>query len=500
MILPSDKSRRVLPRWHSPAISAQRPETHSLWTGSASMTSDRGRSAAQALEKRLADFEAHPSDAYAGDLAGAALVAGQGSVATKAAEWLLASPSSSALARHLAESILHPGLAEGQRQLAVPSDMAGTDRVIARSKIKALRQRLALAPNDPLAWAELARQHALTGSAGHARRAMRVAVGAAPDDRYLLRAAARLYQHGGDPERAHSLIVRAIRTPSDPWLVAAEIALADLAARRPRFVKIGRQLLDTALPPAHLTELASALGTLELDTGGTRRARRLFKKALEDPNDNALAQAEWAAPKIDLDLQAHLDAVSSSWEARALAAASAGDSQQALREAWGWFFDQAFASEPAIFGSYQASKAKNFTEGVKFAEQGVAANPDTFALRNNLAFCLGKLDRLTEARKQLEYLASQPRTLDQQATLYATSGLIALRAGKVAEGTRLYRLAISEVPNPDGKLLALINFAVEALRADRDSGEAIARRARQEASKLPQDRNVSAWLGHLAED
>ena len=53
-----------------------------------------------------------------------------------------------------------------------------------------------------------------------------------------------------------------------------------------------------------LSELASSIGTVELLYGSNKKSRELFKKSLISPNDNTLAQVEWAATKdknLDVD-------------------------------------------------------------------------------------------------------------------------------------------------------------------------------------------------------
>lgn len=426
-----------------------------------------------------------------------ALIARQPTVAKEAAEWILASESASTLMRQLATMTLNPSVSDAQGLLAVPTDVSGTNRTVAAQRIVTLRRRLTLAPDDPMAWAELSRQHTLTGSRENAKAAMRIAITRAPTDRYLLRATARLYHHVGDPERAHSLLARAPRTPSDPWLIAAEITLANLTERDSRFLRAGRRMLESGMPPIHLSELASALATLELGAGRATHARRLFRKALEDPNDNALAQAEWAASQINLDIGQHLRTVPSSWEARALAAAAAGAAESTVSEAWGWFYDQPFASGPAIFGSYQAAKHSQFQQGARFAEEGLVANPMSFLLQNNLAFCLAKQGDLARAQEQLRSIRTDQLDRDQRAMIEATRGLIAFRAGKPAEGTARYHRAMEALTSPENRLLALINLAIETLRVDPRDGGTLARRSHEEAAKLGAPHDRKAWLRQL---
>jgi hypothetical protein len=80
--------------------------------------------------------------------------------------------------------------------------------------------------------------------------------------------------------------------------MAGEIALSNLAERNPRFLKLGAEWVDeNKARPRHLSELASAIGTVHLKEGN-RKARKLFKTSLVDPTGNSLAQAEWATPRL----------------------------------------------------------------------------------------------------------------------------------------------------------------------------------------------------------
>ena len=46
-----------------------------------------------------------------------------------------------------------------------------------------------------------------------------------------------------------------------------------------------------------VSELISELATLDLQSGRDKRSRQLFVRALVDPTENSLAQAEWALQK-----------------------------------------------------------------------------------------------------------------------------------------------------------------------------------------------------------
>jgi predicted permease len=120
-----------------------------------------------------------------------------------------------------------------------------------------------------------------------------------PNSRFVLRSAARLYLHANEPDRAHNLLLKAESTPFDPWLIAAELAIAPIAKVGPEFAyEAGWVLNSENYAPIHVTELASSLATLELADGNRRKARKLFQRALQSPTENSIAQVDWAAKQV----------------------------------------------------------------------------------------------------------------------------------------------------------------------------------------------------------
>jgi hypothetical protein len=93
---------------------------------------------------------------------------------------------------------------------------------------------------------------------------MTVALGLAPNHRAVLRAAARMLIHLGQTDEAHTLIRRHARTPTDPWLMATEISIAQVLGQTPVFAGKGRRFTrDHAHQPAYVTELAGAVAAAE---------------------------------------------------------------------------------------------------------------------------------------------------------------------------------------------------------------------------------------------
>jgi tetratricopeptide (TPR) repeat protein len=418
--------------------------------------------------------------------------------AREAAQWLLGEGRPSRLARVAAERVLDPAASLPPEQAA---ELDADEQQNARAAIRRARRLTRTDPRNAIAWAERSRHHAGLGQSDAAIESMRRALALAPEHRYFLRAAARLHVHIGQPDRAHALLCRATRTREDPWLLAPEIAIAELAGRPPAFLRAGRRLVESgSWAPAHLTELAAAIGTLELRGGRDRRARSLFGASLTAPNDNVLAQAEWAAEdlgSVRRTLAQIEEEVPLSYEALSMAAISSGERERAVSEAWLWLLDQPFSTEPASFGSYHAGALRDFERSLTFARRGLMANPAHPMLRNNAAFALAQLGRLEDAEEELDFVRDSELDTEGRAVINATRGLLAFRRGEVERAKGLYGEAIGSA-DQTVRTLATVMMVSELLRMRLPDADEAAARARSQAERSlhPSDRG---WLDFLGE-
>ncbi len=420
-------------------------------------------------------------------------------VAREAAERLLDDERVSTLVRRVAQGLLRPPAS--QPELELPANADPVERAWVHQSIKHLRRALQEDPRNALGWTEQARMYTLIGQGLAAQRAMAKALALAPNHRFVLRTSARLSVHLNKPEQAHSVLMSSPRTRSDPWLMASEIAVASFTTKPSRLVRTARDLLAGGnWTPRDLTELASAVGTLELEAGAHKRARNLFRASLEDPNENSLAQAEWAASKVP-GVQSHLwpamQRTPRSFEARSRAAAANADHRHAVEHSWLWLVDQPFSTEPAGFGSYHAALVRDFRRSLEFSRRGLQANPADITLLNNAAFALAQAGKPDEADKHIRKVKDIDR-LDpsEQAMILATKGLIAFRSGSPGLGQSLYGDAMERATDPVTRALALIMLASELAHIRSSGVEDVVRRAIEDGKRhLPkQDRG---WLNYL---
>jgi len=323
---------------------------------------------------------------------------------------------------------------------------------------------------------------------------MTTAASLAPDSRFVVRAAARLFLHEHDAPTALKIIRRASGAKRDPWLLAAEIATASAAHSPTLFAKIGgNRNEDDNVSLFARTELSSALGTLEMENGRVRKARQLFRKSLEGPNENSVAQVEWANRTVGgLEIDKELLALPKTFEASANVNLREGEWNYAIAEGEEWLRDQPFSKQPALFTSYVASLIEDYERSIRILKESLHANPDDPALINNLAFALGSANRLDEADSLLRRIDITNCEGPSAITLAATAGLLMFRAGLPDRGREFYQLAISRASsqgNSTYKAMASLYLAREELIASTPAAEIAVNRALVEASKI-EDKEV----------
>jgi tetratricopeptide (TPR) repeat protein len=451
-------------------------------------------------------WEAERSLGLAGDVLSAAIVAGMTKVdaAREAAEFILEQEGVvSSVQQELARGVLGANESitsgHGGELPHLSAFLDAHDGMYER--IQRTRRRTIRFPGDPIPFVELARLYSILGLAEKAKKNIRIALAIAPDNRFVLRCAARLFAHYGDIERAHDLLWRNLRTLEDPWLCSAELALASLLGRHGGMIKRGRALIASKkFSPFSLAELSSGLATIELREGNRRRSRDLFRLALVDPNDNALAQVEWAFSRdrlFDLDLEAF--DVKRNFEALALEAFRQQEWARVIEQAEAWFMDMPFARRPVMMGSHVASVVlDDYKKAQLFARAGLVAHPGNAQLLNNYAYALALDGKADDALAVLDGVSlSEADELSTRVCLTATRGLAHFRKGEVEQGRRLYEAAIdaaSKIPNVNYRHLALVNYAREEIL----SGQAVSDVVIEKVKGIRLDRGA-VTLGILKE-
>lgn len=465
-ITPLFSFRRIIPRW--------RDSKTSLITGelSSPQSSPRRKINGEDLfTQKLETWNSHKEIEYAAEVVSAAISQEKCKDAVDAANYIIAkSEKTTPSVLSIANSVLIRAEGKVLDKVDVPQ-FYSEDRMNLYKRIHYLRSLLNTYPNNPLMWADLALAYVIVGQLKQSRDTMLIANNLAPDNRFILRSATRLFVHLDEPDLAHDLLVKRDITKSEPWLIAAEIATANVASIKPKFIRQGKEILERKkFSPFHMAELASAIATLELSSGSVRNARKLFQMSLIEPTENSVAQSVWVRKDLPtLEINFALRKTPRDYEAQALNALFNLNWSEAVEASQLWFADEAFSSRPAELGSYAASLGlENFMRAEHFSRIGLIANPDDLTLINNLAYSLANQNKLNDAAKIIQNAPRISNNDAEEIALKATEGLIYIRKGEIEKGKEFYLAAISrawQTKKLEHYAFASINFAREMLLA-----------------------------------
>jgi hypothetical protein len=475
-----NKDRRVIPNWREFDKTVFLGELDFYHTAKLSKPTPD-------ISNYIQDWIANKSVIHAAELVSAAVVNNVRNDINvlQAAKFIIQRPKESTISQlSLSVDLLK---AENESDLRAESNLLENDDLtdtaqmkIIHRKIANLRVILKQFPNA-ISYVELARCFSIIGLKDKASDAMKKALHMGSNNRFVLRSASRLFVHNGDFELAHDILRRNALTLIDPWLLSAEISVAMIQERSSRFVKKGLELINSKnISPFNFTELASSLATLEMNEGSIKKSRKLFMQSLLKPNDNSLAQIEWASHK-DGQQQfnpALLSGVNLNYEALSSECYYSKQFRAAITNAIKWFNDMPYSKRPIMFASSVASSIMNDQEtAISLAKAGLVSHPNDASLINNLAYALALNDQPNEALEWLSKIKIGDDIDDTTKTcIMATKGLIMFRNGNAKIGRKLYFDALEMSKSLTSHFLnwkAILNYAREELLIRSEFVEAI---------------------------
>ena len=480
--------RQIIPRWRDSAIAATTGELEPLKApvASCAATSDE-------LASHIGDWRSNRSISFASDLVSAGLVLNAGTNDdVKDAIGFIRSQRHDA---PMSVSSLASAVAWEQNELESDSfaEQGGDESLLdaSRNQIRLMKARLRSYPRNGMLWVDMARHYAMLGANRHAVRSMRNGLFLAPENRFALRSAARLFVHLGEPDLAYEQLRRSPATRNDPWLRAAEFAVAGVMDKTPRNLRKTRKWLQTAdVDPIHISELASAVATFELRAGSLKPARRLFNLALRRPTENSVAQAGWATEYVGgISLNDKHRQLPRTYEARAMWHFANVNSQECIDECNQWLQDEPFSARPIELATFiTIVDLEDYDYAITLANRGLLSNPNNFSLRNNLSVALAESGKVEEAKGVHDMVVVGSLEPWEQITYLATEGLIAFREDGHDAGRTYYdsavTLAISQ-SNKKSEAMALIHWACEELKAgESEKAEELVRRSDKASQEI----------------
>lgn len=475
-IIFTNTDRRVVPNWKSFTKTTRLGELNNCKT--------EGNDSIYIIDDYINDWKLDKSVPFAGDLLSAAISNNQISLreVKDAANFILANKDETTVSqRSLASAILNSDREKIEHNIDEINEENLFDCILSieqiYEKIANLKQKIINYPFNPILYVELSRNYVSIGQAEQAINAINKALFLGKNNRFILRSAARLHLHLKDKEQALFVLKKSELTKNDPWLLASEISISSMLKKNSSNIKRGLNIIDSSnFSFASISELASSIGTLEYINGSNKKSKKLFHKSLIEPNDNSLAQAEWAASKSliqDSDLlNIHSLPKNSFYESCALSSFNRKEFNNSIRFASDWIEDMPFAKRPILFASsISTTHLKNYSLSEKILKIGLQANPVDAQLINNVAYACALNNEIEKADKYLALIKSN-FIIDKstEICLLATKGLINFRKGFHDSGRELYLQAIEKTnefkDSPSLNWTAVLNYAREEMLAN----------------------------------
>jgi hypothetical protein len=442
------------------------------------------------IDQYLLDWQANKTIGHAGDLLSAAIAnnVAKSPLLTEVAEFIIkqkefATHPQISIAEQLTDAIEEHSILSKLENMQLDEFPMFVDKNIIWRRIKEIKITLRDYGFNAIQYVELSRNYSILGEEKKATRAMRVALQLAPDNRFVLRCAVRLFAHYNLVEFAHDILRKSPATRFDPWLTSAEIALATIRERSSKFIKHGIEMIGSKnISPFSLSELASSIGTVELIHGSIKSSRSLFKTSLIAPNDNSLAQMEWAATKeksLAFDLKSV--SVNHNFEALALDHYQRKEFKDSLNKTFKWFLDMPFSKRPVMLGAHIAGALLNDRPIAReFCKAGLISHPRDAQIINNLVYSLALDNEINEATRVLDAVDESSIDSSTRICLTATRGLICFRSGLSDMGRKFYLEAIEQSKHLGDPVkrryfnwLAVLNFAREEILSKSDYVEGV---------------------------
>lgn len=354
------------------------------------------------------------------------------------------------------------------------SEKFTAERYHAQRRVKECRTLIRAIPRFTFGWLDLALAHERLGQEEKARKAIQIAISLGRGSRFVARSASRQAVHHGDPERALFILSQKDLDKSDPWILAARLSVEAIIGKKVQSEKLAKRVIEgSGLHPIHLTELRAALGTLEIESGRYKKAKKLFTDSMLSPTDNSLAQAAWLTKRQELQLDfSKSSLLELSPEAQAHQFRTSHKWREMLRASTAWFDDEPFSTRAPIDASFVASVALgDVNECERFCLAGLLANPKDVTLRNNYAVSLAMSGRTDEAETQYEWLKRNSESDDNEPFMFALRGLIDCRERKIESGIQNYSMAM-QMSKDKGELdnleLAALHLSQELVEAGKE--------------------------------
>ena len=245
------KDRRVIPNWRSFGKTTILGELNSFQNEKLSLQLETN------IDEYVIDWKLNKTVIHAADLLSAAIVNNkrENKSVIEAANYILLNRNKATAPQiSLAFSILNKtektDLSKQFNEVTLDKLSAFANSEPIREKIRETKNLLRQYPNNAILYVELARYYSILGQELNSVRSMKGALQLAPNNRFVLRCATRLFAHYGSEnndyiEYIHFFLRKSSMIQLDPWLTSAEISISTLRNRTSKFIKKGIELINS---------------------------------------------------------------------------------------------------------------------------------------------------------------------------------------------------------------------------------------------------------------
>ncbi len=340
------------------------------------------------------------------------------------------------------------------------------------AEINRLKTRLSSTPGNPIVWFNISHLYGQLGQFTQAEKAMRAALFLAPNNRLMIRSAAKMYQQiDSDSEKSLWVLRRAESIESDPWLISADIALSDSLGIKQKFRRKGLLLLKhSRIPDFHLSELRSAIGTNEIYSGSERLGKKHLDEALLCGTENSIAQIQWLqeAKILNNYPELNLDNIQASYEAASRLAYTNQKWDEVIDNAIKWVYYHPFSENAAMLAGYMLYHVLGDTKNaIEVTRIGQRANPKCLPLINNRIFFEAQNGNVDKAENIFNQISEGSKP-NEKGLFHANAGMIKFKRGNIIQGRKEYLQAM-EIFNKAGLSFeaqsAMLHWAYEEMKS-----------------------------------
>lgn len=319
-----------------------------------------------------------------------------------------------------------------------------TNQISFQDRIRNLKQISRNFYSDPSIWTDLAYYYSCLGQIKQAEKASYFALRMNPNDIFSIRSLVKYYLLRNNIDAALWLLYKNDDLKNNPLCISTEISICQAYGINSKLLRKGSSITkNLIIHKPNENELFATMGTLEFNSGNSKKGMKLLSNSLKFPNENIIAQVRYITNRYNKPIDLSKFNTPCRFEADSWIAYKNSDFEKLLEQTEKWFYFQPFTPQPAIMNSYINSLIFNDEEkSIKMTSDALKISKNNFSLQNNLVVSLYRDNQLEEANKQMNILKKIPLEKDESFVLLATEGLSDIHNGNIEIGNKFYQQAL----------------------------------------------------------